>query len=209
MRWFMALPVRRKILFFLSGGMLTLVFDAFIAHFSWSAGRMHWTQAIPVAYGLIAAVALGAAVVLPAAIRRDDLIAKMVGALGLIIGTVGMALHSKALLESLEGESLSLVVVGKAMALAPPLFAPAAFAGVGFLLVTLSRIAPSPVASLQQPAVLRTNGDGQVVMAAGAPLDGPAAAADAGAGKASGPAASSSSTDEAEAQPRRSARGAQ
>lgn len=201
MRWFMALPVRRKILFFLAGGMLTLVFDAFVAHFSWNAGRMHWTQAIPVAYGLIAFVALSAAVFVPAAVRRDDLIAKVVGGFGLVIGGVGVVLHSLELLESLEGEALSVVVIGKALSLAPPLFAPAAFAGVGFLLVALQRIAPAPVAVVETPAVVRANGEGRAVLSAGVPL--------AGAANGTGAARSTPAVDAEAPAPRRSARGAQ
>ena len=50
------------------------------------------------------------------------------------------------LLESLEGEPLSFWTLGKAVSLAPPLFAPSAFAGVGLLLVFLPRIAPLPAA---------------------------------------------------------------
>ena len=140
LRWFLALPVRRKILLFLAGGMLTLVFDAFVAHFSWKAFTMKWTQALPVFYGLLAFVVLGVAAVLPISEKLADRLVKAVGAIGMGIGLTGMVLHFLSLKESLEGETLSIVVIGKALKLAPPIFAPAAFAGVGLLLLTLSRI---------------------------------------------------------------------
>lgn len=140
LRLWQGLPARRKVWLFLSGGMLTLVFDAFIAHFSWSALTMKWTQALPVFYGLVAALGLGAAAVAPMHGKTRDRIAMAIGAIGMVIGVVGMGLHGYSLYEGFEGEASTLKTIGKALKLGPPLFAPAAFAGVGFLLLTLKFI---------------------------------------------------------------------
>lgn len=144
LRWFAALSMRRKILLFVAGGMFSLVFDAFVAHFSWNARTMRWTQAIPVAYGLLASVTLAAGALRPSTVASSDRVLRGVGALGLVVGGTGLVLHGLSLLEILEGEALSIIVVGKALSLAPPLLAPAAFAGVGLLLLALPAIAPQP-----------------------------------------------------------------
>jgi TRAP-type C4-dicarboxylate transport system permease small subunit len=134
-RWFTGLPTRQKVYLFLSGGMLTLVFDAFIAHFSWNSQTMRWTQAVPVVYGLLAATGLFAAAIGPRNWGRGLL--NLIAVLGILIGAVGVVLHGIPLIESLEGETLTIKTIGQALNLAPPLFAPGAFSGVGFLLLTL------------------------------------------------------------------------
>lgn len=142
-RWFRGLPLRRKFLLFLAGGMVSLVFDAFVAHFSWNARSMKWTQAVPIIYGLFASVALTAGAFLPSATASGARMLRLVGGLGLLIGGTGVILHGIVLVESLEGEPLGVITIGKALSLAPPLFAPAAFAGVGLLLVALPWFTPA------------------------------------------------------------------
>jgi hypothetical protein len=142
LRWALALPLQRKILVFLAGGMVTLVFDAFVAHFSWKNLTMKWTQTIPIIYGLSAAVALAVAALFALPRRVHDRLVLVVGLLGMAVGLTGITFHSLTLAENLEGESLAILSVGKALSLSAPLFAPAAFAGVGLLLVALRRIAP-------------------------------------------------------------------
>jgi hypothetical protein len=141
---FTALPLQRKILFFLAGGVVTLVFDAFIAHFSWNHLTMRWTQMIPIAFGLLAALTLGTTVMFALPARLHRRIVTGTGLFGMAVGLTGMTLHGLAIAEALKGEEVKVTAIGKALSLAPPLFAPAAFAGVGFLLIALHWIAPLP-----------------------------------------------------------------
>jgi hypothetical protein len=141
-RWFKDLPARRKVLLFLFPGMLTLVWDAFFAHWSFAKAAMpHWTQYIPVVYGVLAFVALAAATLLPMPPKTSIRLCQATGVVGLLVGAGGIYFHGMNLLESLQGETLSFVTIGKAVKLAPPIFAPAAFAGIGLLIICLDRIA--------------------------------------------------------------------
>ena len=141
-RWFKDLPARKKVLLFLFPGMLTLVWDAFFAHWSFAKSAMpHWTQYIPVIYGVIAFVALAAATLLPMSNTASVRICQITGVFGLLVGAGGIYFHGVNLLESLEGEAMTFATIGKAVKLAPPIFAPAAFAGIGLLIICLDRIA--------------------------------------------------------------------
>jgi hypothetical protein len=141
-RWFKDLSARRKVLLFLFPGMLTLVWDAFFAHWSFAKAAMpHWTQYIPVIYGVLAFVALAVATLLPMAEKASVRICQATGVVGLFVGAGGIYFHGMNLLESLEGETMSFATIGKAVKLAPPIFAPAAFAGIGLLIICLDRIA--------------------------------------------------------------------
>jgi hypothetical protein len=142
--WFARLPMQRKILLFLTGGLLTLVFDAFVAHFSWQSHTMRWKQTIPIIYGLLSAGAVGTSAVFALRRRVHARLVAIVGGIGMAVGVTGVALHALTLIENLQGESLAIMTIGKALSLSAPLFAPAAFAGVGFLMLALPRIAPMP-----------------------------------------------------------------
>jgi uncharacterized membrane protein len=142
MRWFKELPVRRKVLLFLSGGMVSLVADVFVSHFSWNNLTMRWTQTIPVVYGLIAFVVLGVAAVFRLSSVAENLVEKIIGGLGVAVGLTGEIFHGITFLDNVKGEPRTILAVGKAMSLSAPPFAPAAFAGVGLLLIALRSIAP-------------------------------------------------------------------
>ena len=142
MRWFKDLPVRRKVLLFLSGGMVSLVADVFVSHFSWNNLTMRWAQTIPVVYGLIAFVVLGVAAVFRLSAAAENLVEKITGGLGIGVGLTGEVLHGLTFLDNVKGEPRTILAIGKAMSLSAPPFAPAAFAGVGLLLVTLRSVAP-------------------------------------------------------------------
>ena len=147
-RWALDLPLQRKILVFLAGGMVSLVFDAFVAHFSWNNLTMRWTQTIPIIYGLLSSVALAVAALFALPAKLHTRLVMGVGAVGMAVGLTGVTLHGITVLENMEGEPLALLAIGKALNLAAPLFAPAAFAGVGLLLIALRWIAPlAPPAS--------------------------------------------------------------
>jgi hypothetical protein len=140
MRWFQRLSATRKVLLILAPGMLTLAFDAFVPHWSWNNNTMKWNQYPPVIYGLLAFVFMGLAGVvnMPSATRIK--INQVVGVIGIIVGAAGIYFHGMAALEGLEGEVIGLKVLGTTLKSAPPLFAPAAFAGIGLLLFVLHRL---------------------------------------------------------------------
>jgi hypothetical protein len=140
LRWFQSLSAVRKVALVLGPGMLTLAIDAFIPHWSWNNSTMKWNQYPPVIYGVLAFVALMAVAFLPMQTRQRILINQVVGALGMVVGLAGIYFHLVAIYEEVEGEQIALTVIGKIMKDAPPLFAPAAFAGVGLLLLTLHRL---------------------------------------------------------------------
>jgi hypothetical protein len=138
--WFKALPTYRKVLLFLTGGMLTLVFDAFVAHFQWNNRTMKLAQTIPVIYGLLAFLVIGVVALLPLARRRGFRLGQIIGALGMVVGLLGIYFHGRSLLEAVDADTSGLIAYGKILASGPPLFAPSAFAGVGLLLLTLPAI---------------------------------------------------------------------
>jgi hypothetical protein len=85
-------------------------------------------------------LALMAVAFLPMATRQRIVINQVVGVLGMVVGLAGIYFHGRSILEDLEGEKMAMKVIGKIMKDAPPLFAPAAFAGIGLLLLTLHRL---------------------------------------------------------------------
>jgi uncharacterized membrane protein SirB2 len=139
-RWFKALPTYRKVLLFLAGGMVTLAFDAFVAHFQWNNRTMKWNQTIPIIYGLLALIVLGVVALLPHRERRGVRAMQVMGAIGLVVGGAGMFFHAKSLIEGMDSDTTGVIAIGKALSAGPPLFAPSAFAGVGLLLLTLPAI---------------------------------------------------------------------
>jgi 4-amino-4-deoxy-L-arabinose transferase-like glycosyltransferase len=152
LRWFKSLSPYRKVVLFVAGGMLTLVFDAFVAHYRWNNGSMKWNQTIPIIYGLVAFVALGVVALLPLDERRRRGLGRVMGALGMLVGAAGFYFHASSLLEGIDEETTGFVAIGKLLAAGPPLFAPVAFAGVGLLLVAL----PSLFAAPRQPPAAGT-----------------------------------------------------
>jgi hypothetical protein len=145
-RWLLNLPAHRKVLLFLAGGMVTLVFDAFIDHFKWAraheAGLLHgmaWNQWIPIFYGLAAAALLALPALVQLEDKRENQVLITFGVLGIVVGTLGIFFHLKRIVSELPDEH-TLEAIGRALKDEPPIFAPAAFAGVGLLLITLKRL---------------------------------------------------------------------
>jgi len=136
-RWFKSLSTYRKVVLFLAGGMVTLVFDAFVAHFSWNNHTMKWNQAIPIVYGLVAALLLGVVGLLPLKEALTRKIGVTFGVVGLLVGGLGVYFHARSLLEGMDSDTTGLDAIGKLLAAGPPIFAPASFAGVGLLLLVL------------------------------------------------------------------------
>lgn len=140
LRWFQNLSAVRKVALVLGPGMLTLAIDAFIPHWSWNNNSMKWNQYPPVIYGVLGFLALMAVGLLPMQTKQRILINQVVGFLGMVVGLAGIYFHGRSIVEDLEGEEMAMKVIGKIMKDAPPLFAPAAFAGIGLLLLTLHRL---------------------------------------------------------------------
>jgi hypothetical protein len=140
MRWFQRLSATRKVLLILAPGMLTLAFDAFVPHWSWNNNMMKWNQYPPVIYGLLAFALMGYAGTVNIPSARRIKINQFVGVLGIIVGVAGVYFHGISAYEGLEGEELGIKLVGETLKSAPPLFAPAAFAGIGLLLFVLHRL---------------------------------------------------------------------
>ena len=145
-RWFQNLPAHRKVLLFLAGGMVTLVFDAFIDHFKWARfheqGLLHgmlWNQWIPILYGLAGAAVLALPALVQLEPKRETRLLQIFGGIGLLVGTLGVYFHVMKVLNELPDEH-TLEAIARALKDEPPIFAPASFAGIGLLLVTLKRI---------------------------------------------------------------------
>ena len=140
LRWFLSLSACRKVPLVLGPGMLTLAIDAFIPHWSWNNNSMKWNQYPPVIYGVLGFLALMAGALLSMPHKRRILINQIVGVGGMIVGLAGIYFHGRAIFDEIDGEEMAIKVIGKIMKDAPPLFAPAAFAGIGLLLLTLHRL---------------------------------------------------------------------
>ncbi len=117
-------------------GLLTMAFDAGLSHF---AGRplKHPAQLIPVAFG---ALVIGlAGPLLAGDERRLFHAARVLAGTAVVMGVVGSAFHVIALCRLLTtGGAVDLSLVGVALSIAPPLFAPGAFVGLGAALWALA-----------------------------------------------------------------------
>jgi hypothetical protein len=127
------LDAKRVIAMGIAPGVLGLGLDAAISHF---AGRemAHPAQVIPVAFAPCAAAAL---LFLAAPHRTAELFRRgirAVGVLAAMVGALGSGFHARALMRLLDGAPLTFAGLKAALAVAPPLFAPAAFAAVGVML---------------------------------------------------------------------------
>lgn len=124
------LTPKRIIALGIAPGLLGLGLDAAISHF---AGRemAHPAQLIPVVFAPIGAVALAAFAAphrTPYWFRRG---ARWVGCAAALVGVIGTGFHLRALARLLEGAPLTFEGVKAALAVAPPMFAAAGFAGIG------------------------------------------------------------------------------
>jgi hypothetical protein len=137
--WFAGLGVRRKVVLAAAGGLMTLWLEAFVGHV---AGNPHvrWEQFIPLVYGAVAVVALSVAALMPGPRPALDRLVTVVGAVGIGVGLAGTFFHGRAFVGNMAGETVTAHHVLRALSIGPPLFAPAAFAGVGLLLVVLGRV---------------------------------------------------------------------
>ncbi len=144
---FRGLELKRKLALVLAPGALVLGADAAVAHF---AGRtlIHPAQAIPVAFGPLAALLLGVAATAALGVPALRRLFRTVGALGVAVGLTGTGFHLRALARLLE-PPFRLEDLGAALAVAPPLFAPGAFLGIGALLWALG--SPRLTLAMREP----------------------------------------------------------
>jgi len=149
--WLNTLETKRILALMVGPGALALGVDAAISHF---AGRemRNPAQLTPITYGVVACIALVAAAVpkLTAAHFRRAL--RWVGGAGLLVGLVGTAFHAHALWVILQGEPITLHALVNALAVAPPIFAPAGFAAIGALVWALAN--PRVTINVQRRPVL-------------------------------------------------------
>jgi hypothetical protein len=126
------LNAKRVIALAIAPGAMGLGLDAAISHF---AGRdmANPAQLIPVTFAPLAAMALMFLAAPHRTARVFRLGVRWVGAVGIAVGLVGTGFHVRALLRLLAGTPLTFANVGAALAVAPPLFAPGAFAAIGVL----------------------------------------------------------------------------
>ena len=131
-----ALEPKQTAVLALAPGVLAVALDVAIAHF---AGRemVNPAQLLPVTVAPAAAIVL-----LVGAAKRGWLTRAMrIGGAALaVLGTVGTGFHLRALLRLLTGagEKLTWQGLQAALAVAPPLFAPGAFLGLGVVVLLLA-----------------------------------------------------------------------
>lgn len=133
--WLRSLTARRAIAIAIGPGILAVGFDAWISHL---VGKplSHSAQYVPVAYAAIAAVLVMAAAIPRLAEPVFIWTMRIMGVLGVLVGVSGTWFHVRWLVESLE-EPVTREALEELLPVAPPIFAPAAFAGIGVLLLAL------------------------------------------------------------------------
>lgn len=121
--------LKRAAIVGLAFGLVTMAFDASIAHFAGRALK-HPAQLIPIVFGAVVVGMIGA--LLKPNEERLTKIARVVAVAAIAVGTIGTGYHVLALLRMLNtGSGLDSSVLGVAISIAPPLLAPGAFAGLG------------------------------------------------------------------------------
>lgn len=133
-RWLVQ-HTHRAVALLIAPGLLALAFDSGVAHYVGKDGS-HPGQGVPVAFGIAAAAAIAIAVF---ALKRPTFgwTLRAVGALSVLVGGAGTVFHGLALWEDLAGGGFTASALEDALFAAPPLLAPAAFAGIGALLWVL------------------------------------------------------------------------
>lgn len=149
--WIRSLDTKRALALMVGPGALALGLDAAISHF---AGRemKNPAQLLPLAYGALACVALVAAAMPKVAVQHFRRALRWVGAAGIVVGLVGTGFHLNALWIILRDEPVTMSAIWYALAVAPPVFAPAGFAAIGALVWALAN--PKVVISLGRPTLV-------------------------------------------------------
>ncbi|MGA9521031.1 MAG: hypothetical protein WBV82_06180 [Myxococcaceae bacterium] len=118
-------------------GLLMLGLDSWISHF---AGKepSHLAQWVPVVFGPIGAVVLIAIGARRLSRRTLGIGLFAVGLLAVVVGLAGAGYHLIPFFDDLQDERLTFGTITGALSIAPPVFAPLAFAGMGALLCAVA-----------------------------------------------------------------------
>jgi hypothetical protein len=127
------LGAKRLIALLLGPGVLAIAFDSAIAHFAGKAAD-NTLQFIPLIYGFVACLGLIAAALPKISRRAFQITMRVFGGTAALVGIAGTIFHLLPIIEDLKDESLTLGSIEGAISLAPPLFAPGAFIGLGGLI---------------------------------------------------------------------------
>lgn len=155
--WLKQLNAQRALALAIGPGLIPLGLDAAVSHLAGRSGLVLPAQYIPVLFAPAACLALMAFAAPRLGPSPFRLAVRIVGAAGIAVGMLGTGFHVRALLRLLESSPLSLEGLDAALAVAPPLFAPGAFAGIGAVLWIIGnprltiRLAPRPAAIAPVP----------------------------------------------------------
>lgn len=130
--WMRNLGAKRILALAIGPGLLAIGLDAAIAHFAGRPMRAAG-QLVPVGFAPAACLALVAAAVATLGAEAFRRVLRAVAFVAIVVGLAGTAFHAKALTVLLAGEALTAANLTAALAVAPPLFAPGSFAGIGVL----------------------------------------------------------------------------
>jgi hypothetical protein len=152
-QWLEQLNAQRAIALAIGPGLVAIGLDAAISHIAGRRELVLPAQYIPVLFAPAACLALIAFAVPRLGPALFGFAVRAVGVAGIAVGLLGTGFHVRALLRLLEGSPLSLDGLEAALAVAPPLFAPGAFVGIGAVLWMIGN--PSLVIRLSpRPAVV-------------------------------------------------------
>ena len=153
-KWWTELDLKRLAVLVVGPGLLALGVDAWISHFAGKDEGSAPAQWIPVYYAPVAtllAVAVAFPKINPKAFRVTMV---LIGVLAIAVGVLGTWFHFVPLWKDLSDEQMSWEAIQGALSLAPPVFAPLGFSGVGGLLLVLAhpRLSLSMLPSAQAAA---------------------------------------------------------
>lgn len=137
-KWWSELELKRLAVLVVGPGLLALGVDAWISHFAGKDEGSAPAQYIPVYYAPIATMLAVAWAFPKLKPRTFQLGLILIGVTAMLVGALGTVLHFVPLWKDLADEKMSWEAIQGALSLAPPLFAPLGFAGVGGLLLALA-----------------------------------------------------------------------
>ncbi len=118
-------------------GLAFLALDSWISHFA-GKDASHSAQWVPVIFGPIAAVVLIAIGARRLSRRALAIGLFVVGLLAVAVGLAGAGYHLIPFFDDLKDEPLTFTTITSALSIAPPVFAPLAFAAIGSLLCAVA-----------------------------------------------------------------------
>lgn len=133
-----AFGIKRLVVLALGAGSVTLFFDAWVGHLA-DGVLEHPSQGAAVVVPLVSALALLGVSIPRVGPTWFGRVTAIVGWFNVLTGAAGTFFHLKSLLgQFAEAEEITVQLVRDSLGVSPPVFAPAAFVGVGTLLVVLA-----------------------------------------------------------------------